>query len=294
MIQSNRFKIKYILTRILSKLGILKFLNYTVSITLYSARFSIPIYGSIGEENLLEQETWMFKLLRNVIPEYCKEKSFIDVGVNLGQTLLKVRAISNQTDYVGFEPNPSCLYYLDKLIDKNDFGAVTLLPVALSNKFELLRLFVDKETASGASMIESFRSGYHKDGINSIYISTTEYPDIIELKDKKIGIIKIDVEGAELYVLQGLVNVIKRDNPLVLCEVLPVYTLNSENQKQRYKRQVEIEQLLKSLQYSIFLIDEQGHKLVELGEIGIHSDMGRTNYLFLPDGIKKTISYEFN
>ena len=49
-----------------------------------------------------------------------KSGAFIDVGVNLGQTLLKVAAIDPGRAYVGFEPNPACVDYVWKLIETNN------------------------------------------------------------------------------------------------------------------------------------------------------------------------------
>ena len=43
-------------------------------------------------------------------------KGFIDVGVNVGQTLLKLKSISSEINYLGFEPNPNCVNYLKNLI----------------------------------------------------------------------------------------------------------------------------------------------------------------------------------
>ena len=40
-----------------------------------------------------------------------------------------------------------------------------------------------------------------------------------EINDKRIGLIKIDVEGLELEVLKGLQKTIKENNPIIILEM---------------------------------------------------------------------------
>src|SRR5919205_552723 len=56
----------------------------------------------------------------------------VDVGVNIGQTLLKLRSIARDAPYVGFEPNPFCIQFVNELIALNGFDRCVLLPVALA------------------------------------------------------------------------------------------------------------------------------------------------------------------
>ena len=54
-------------------------------------------------------EPWMLQNLVQIAEQ--AEGTFVDVGVNLGQTLLAVKSIGEDWDYLGFEPNPCCLFY---------------------------------------------------------------------------------------------------------------------------------------------------------------------------------------
>jgi hypothetical protein len=68
--------------------------------------------------------------------------------------------------------------------------------------------------------------------------------------------------------------------PIIICEVLPIYSLEKENGKYRYNRQNELINLLIENKYELFLIDELNFKLEHISEIIIHGDMNRTNYVF--------------
>ena len=73
-------------------------------------------------------EPWMTQWLESLLP--VRTGVFLDIGVNLGQTLLKVKAIDPQRPYVGFEPNPACVFYLHELISMNQIQEASIFPVA--------------------------------------------------------------------------------------------------------------------------------------------------------------------
>jgi hypothetical protein len=62
-------------------------------------------------------ELWMIDLLKIVLP--IGNKSFVDVGINVAQTLLKLKSVSPEINYIGFEPNPVYTNYGAKLIKKH-------------------------------------------------------------------------------------------------------------------------------------------------------------------------------
>ena len=93
-----------------------------------------------------------------------------------------------------------------------------------------------------------------------------------------VGVIKIDVEGAELQVLQSLESLVLRDRPQIICEVLPDYY--GENEV-RSERRVEILKLLTEWNYAIYQVGPDGN-VQALEEIPSHNDLNQTNYLFSP------------
>ena len=102
---------------------------------------------------------------------------------------------------------------------------------------------------------------------------------------EKASILKIDVEGAELEVLQSLETTIKLATPFILMEILPVY--NNEN-TYRIKRQEKIELLLSQLNYTIYRIIKfkDSNKSIDFNKletIGIHDDLNMCDYIFVPN-----------
>jgi FkbM family methyltransferase len=264
-----------LLLRILHRLSILPKVNVQVKYPVDSS-IKLPLIQGTGYEHLFESERWLFQLLKRLLPFTKENTFFIDVGVNIGQTMLKVMAINRATPYLGFEPNPHCLHYINAIIRLNNFSTITIYPFAVSDKSGVidLEMYSDSATDSLASIVPNFR----KNKLSVIRVPAIKGEDIEILSEVKIGILKIDVEGGELNVIKGLLSVLERDRPLIICEVLPVYT--NENQL-RLSRQTELETLLKSINYSILLIESTG-SFIEIESIGIHNDIDRVNYMFYP------------
>ena len=260
---------------------IARYFNFIVWKKLNGKRFKIPINEGLGFSNLLIEERWMIDLLIKL--NKIEANKFVDVGANIGQTLLKIKSIDENIEYIGFEPNSSCVHYLRKLIRINSFNNVILLPIGIDTKTTLKELFFfnNSETDSSASIIDGFRKGliYKKEFV-ALY-------DIKELKSKinldNMSILKIDVEGAELSVLESFIENIKTSKPFILMEILPVY--NEKVNLQRFKRQSRIEHILEDLNYRIFRINKNKgtfFNVDEIQNIGVHSNLNKCDYIFVP------------
>src|SRR5687768_15578700 len=113
---------KRIILRFLFKFKILDHLNFTFTLTREGKIFEIPLIGNAGSEHFFtEKEGWMQKVLDSLNRITNSKGVFVDVGVNIGQTLIKVKSLTTHWDYIGFEPNPNCLQYLYALVNKNAF-----------------------------------------------------------------------------------------------------------------------------------------------------------------------------
>ena len=278
---------KYYWCRALSKAGLLKRMSATFTTDLGGKKFKIPVINGYGYYNLFpNQEVWMETLVKQMMKE--RPGAIIDVGVNIGQTLLKIASLNNNTAYYGFEPNPLCYAYSSELVKQNHLSNFSVYPVGLSSKAEVLDLYGDNDYASGASLVENFRVNTKKYSI--IHRVPVMPGDDILLKTgiEKISFIKIDVEGAELDVIKGLTQTLSIFKPPVIMEILPVYNVESENGRMRKMRQDELQHILHQLNYKIYLIDESNVKLQFVADIPVHGDMDRTNYVMLqPEQVKQ-------
>ncbi len=65
-----------------------------------------------------EHEPWMDAAYSAALNS--KKGIFIDVGANTGQTLLKVLSFDRDREYLGFEPQLDCCYFIEKFIKENN------------------------------------------------------------------------------------------------------------------------------------------------------------------------------
>ncbi len=260
--------------RILRKLHLLKLFNLQVK----HGQFQIPLLGELGLTHFNTSEKWMSQILPKLLEK--NKGSFVDVGVNVGQTLLKVKKLSPEISYIGFEPNPTCIYYLEKLVALNKISNTQIIPVGLAESTYIAQLqqYYEDSTDSSASMVANFRPSQQV--VHTKQIVVLGEKDL-ELKEKA-GIIKIDVEGAEWPVLQSLKKIILRDKPAIIIEILPAYSTENTS---RVLNQKEIEKFMSKLNYKIFRIvkktDGTFDSFQSINEIGIHENLDWCDYLMV-------------
>jgi FkbM family methyltransferase len=229
-------------------------------------------------------EPWMPDLLARLLP--AKSGAFLDVGVNLGQTLLAVKACEPGRQYVGVEPNAHCVAYVERFIEMNGFTDCLIVPVGLGKETGLrrLQLYHGTTTDSSASIVEDFRPDR---SVSCVKIVPVFPFQAIEhaVGISALGIIKIDVEGAEAEILSSMREILLRDNPWLIVEILPCY---GEDNLERIERQNSIETLMAVSNYVKFRIlrAPNGHLqcLSSVVRIGIHGDLEWCDYLFCPRG----------
>ena len=272
--------------RILSRLRLLSYLNIRVNVNINSKKFKVPVLKGMGFGNIYMAELWMIEVLKIIYK--IKQGGFIDIGVNIGQSLLKLRAVNNDADYIGFEPNPCCVNYVEELIVCNKFLNTEIVPVGISNKTEVLKLnfYEESSSDSSASLNENFRPG--KKIFFRKTVQVVNYEIIEKAIPEKVGIVKIDVEGFELYVIQGIEKLIIQKRPVILLEILPVY---EESLKERLASQQLIESFFKLNDYRMLRIIKNASNGFDhfetIESIGIHSDINLCDYVFVPVELEK-------
>jgi FkbM family methyltransferase len=268
--------------RVIKKLGWLKSINTTVKKLFNGKSVTIPLINGLGYENLSTSEDWMYVVLSKLLPLF--KGAFIDIGVNVGQTLIKLKTVNRDIEWIGFEPNPKCIYYSLELIRSNDFQNCRLIPVGIFNRDDILELefYSDSDTDPSASVIQNFRPDEKVFERIIIPVTTFEKANSA-LHIDGVAVIKIDVEGAEPEVLESLQSVINQYRPLLMMEILPCYTSNND---QRIKRQQSIEAILFGLSYKIFRIVKRNLrefvKFESIESIGIHDNLDMCEYVMVP------------
>jgi len=156
--------------------------------------------------------------------------TFIDVGANQGEFSLIAASIINSGKILSFEPVSQQRTLLEKNKVINNFQQIEIYPFGLGNKNSELPIYTSANT--------SLHHGRHE-GLSSLYFSSERniLQEIIQIKVfddlffndlDRLDFIKIDIEGAELFALQGMSKSIQKFKPTILIEINEE-TFNSAN-----------------------------------------------------------------
>jgi FkbM family methyltransferase len=167
------------------------------------------------------------------IPELQKVEWIMDVGANVGDVAVAGLNSCPNSKLIAFEPVGDTFLKLKNRLD--DFSdRVFLFNCALSDKNDEGEINITTE--HGANSIES-QAFFHKkfnphvQEIKREKISLRKLDDLIEdLPSRKIDVLKIDVEGHELKVINGGVNFISNYVDVIIIEISLMRDDSWENQ----------------------------------------------------------------
>lgn len=152
------------------------------------------------------------RLTQRIIQQVCQPNSnCIDIGAHEGRILVMMLSAAPAGRHHAFEPIPALYEQL-----KKEFGARAMIhPQALSNQSGITQfnLVLSNPALSGIQ-----KRPYWKKEIDSTIQVTTAVLDQLIDPSEQIDLIKMDVEGAELWVLEGAINTIHRCQPFILFE----------------------------------------------------------------------------
>jgi FkbM family methyltransferase len=141
---------------------------------------------------------------------------FIDVGANIG--LYTTRYAPSFPRTVAIEANPATFFVLKANVTMARTPNAEILCVGASNKKGKAQLKVAESGMLGWSRLG-------EDAVWPTYSVDIEIDTIENIarglrKEFRVALLKIDVEGHELEVLQGAADIINRDGPVILFEAL--------------------------------------------------------------------------
>ena len=147
-----------------------------------------------------------------------KKRRFIDIGGNVG---IYSYLFSNKFKQIEcFEPIKEITYRLSALNKKN----IHLHNLALSNRAGNLRLYIPKIDGiltPPLATLEKRSKPYETRKISIKKLDSFNF--------SYVDLIKIDVEGHEYKLIQGAIKTIKKNLPIIICEIeqrhssLPIY-----------------------------------------------------------------------
>jgi FkbM family methyltransferase len=155
----------------------------------------------------------------------------IDVGANDGNyTLEFAKLVGPRGKVHAFEPVPPTFEILRRTIERNGVNArVCLNQCALGDKPGVLTMYVPGDDFTQAALVVHHVLSWPSASIKSFEDCKVDTLDNYAKSKKieRIDFVKIDVEGAELPVLQGMQSILRLPRPpILLVEIFPDWMIN--------------------------------------------------------------------
>lgn len=140
-----------------------------------------------------------------------------DVGSNIGYFLLiEARRVWPDGLILAFEPEPTNFATLRRNVEANGYASIVrLFNVAVG------------EHQGSAELAVSDRSNWHSLqpvawAVGTVPVTLTTLDDVVVTQGlRRLDLVRMDIEGAELWALQGMTETLLRYRPRVLVEIHP-------------------------------------------------------------------------
>ena len=140
----------------------------------------------------------------------------IDIGANIGYfTMLSARLVGPAGHVLAVEPNPLNARMIEASRTMNGFSHVTVLQAAAGRQVGMLGLNTSHSNGTTSTLEDTGAAMLEARTVPCLPL------DAVVPGDRPVGLIKVDVEGAEYNALSGCLGIIRRDRPVIVSEFSP-------------------------------------------------------------------------
>ena len=162
--------------------------------------------------------------------KFSNQPRLVDVGGNIGQSVLSLYTVFPDATVVSFEPNPTVFYKLQRLTRR--FPRLTVIPNGLSDQTGEAELFVPSYNGNILTGLASFDYDNAESWLSPDRVLRFD-PTKLTVLSKRLTLvrlddcglqpdfIKIDVQGLEPRVLAGGLATIRTYRPVIMAETIP-------------------------------------------------------------------------
>ena len=182
----------------------------------------------------------------------------VDVGANIGlHTLNMARIVGNTGRVFAFEPDPSNFEILGENVKINNYQNIILEEKAVGDKHGRVTLYQSDHPGNHRLFAQTKQAK----GEVEVELTSLDKYFIDSNLAEKINFIKIDVEGLEFSVLNGMKNILKNNKKIkILFEFVP------ENIMEVGFAPIGVLNLLTSIGFKLYCIDERAKKLLRVSK----------------------------
>ena len=148
----------------------------------------------------------------NLLSTLSKNSSFLDIGAHFGDTVLTMALLArriNRKDirFVAFEPNKEKCDYI-RIVNRLNNLNIVVFQKGVGEEICKIQEDIGIPACSGACSYKKIENG----NISMIKL------DDVRSQIEPVGMMHIDVEGWEAYVLKGATKILENNNPYLILE----------------------------------------------------------------------------
>jgi FkbM family methyltransferase len=157
------------------------------------------------------QQTLLFESLLS------EDMVFVDVGAHIGYyTLLAARRVGARGRVYAFEPAPDNFRVLARNIGQNGLTNVVAEPLAVARRRSRASFTLSDNDSASHSLAGALQGG------RRVEVETISLDEYFSGSRGRIDVVKLDAEGVELAILEGMQEVLARNPDLILfTEIYP-------------------------------------------------------------------------
>lgn len=147
----------------------------------------------------------------------------IDVGAHIGAFSLTAARANPDGQVVAFEPVPKIFDRLEHNLQLNEASNVLAVNAAAGKSDgQALVVYASARIDTDSSQFASHRLGSRPGPWSCRVTPVLAIDELVDWRGvQRVDLVKIDVEMAELSVLEGMTRVVKEYRPDIICEVFP-------------------------------------------------------------------------
>jgi len=192
---------------------------------------------------------------------------FLDIGANMGFYSIGLGLENPNLSIEAYEPQPGVMQSLERNIELNELvGRVNVHNIGLSNQIGELKMYIPRFTGSGGGSFTNLHAseGEAREVIVKVVPLDQHYKELVDL-------IKIDVEGFELNVILGGINLIEKNKPSIVIELLRKWMKPFGHHPQ------EVVRILVKFGYQCYAIEKSSLRAID----EINEETEETNFIFV-------------
>ena len=173
--------------------------------------------------------------------------TIFDVGANIGYiSFIAAKICDNNGHVIAFEPGVESLELMKKSLELNPYKNIEIINKAVAEKTKKGKLFLSPDANVDNKINDD---GVEKRQYEDIEITSID--DFISMKNVVPDFVKIDVQGAEFLVFNGMEKLLQKKNPLkIVAEFSP------RKHKEELTKLVNLLNKLKKLGFYAYYLKE--------------------------------------